>query len=152
MKRLTIERCGFGENSTLSRISSPDVSLDPFWGLERSWKENRSNVSCVPTGVYTLVPWTSPKFGEIYTIVGGSVSPYPGTAARSFCHFHAANRWGELLGCLAPGERWGQTAAERDFKVSSSRSALKRFVKWADGEPVFANFLHEPSQKRQGFQ
>ena len=142
MKRLSIDRTAFGPNSTLSRIWSPDPELEPFWGLERAWSDNRKSVSCIPTGIYTLVPWSSSKFGSVYTFVGGTVSPFASTAAREYVHMHGANRWNQLLGCLVPGMSYA-IRKSGDYTVGSSRIALGKFMAWADGQPVFCRVAHD---------
>lgn len=142
MKRLQIARTRFGPSSTLSVVSSPDRALRDFYGLERAWKENAAGVSCIPTGIYTLVPWRSPARGFVYTFVGGSVSPFAGTADRLYCHFHKGNRPSELQGCLAPGEDWKRRGV--DYNVFPSKPAFDRFMTWAAGEPVFTRIIHRP--------
>ena len=148
MKRIKINREQAGPNSTISRISSPAEPGLALYGRERAWLHDRSNVSCIPAGVYTLVPWTSPRFGDVWSFVGGSVTPFsedsPTSAGRWGCLMHAANRWGDLNGCLAPGRIWGKDqnspgdfwlpppskAALNEFTTIMGYEALVAYVQW----------------------
>ena len=140
MKRVHFDRMDQSDNAILSRIWSPDVPELDLWAIERQWNHNRSDISCVPAGVYGLVPWTSGSFGEVYTLVGGSVTPIkadsPKHAGRWGNHLHPANYWHQLLGCVAPGMRRGE--AEGDLCVWSSKAALADFRRKMGYEPLVA--------------
>jgi hypothetical protein len=129
MKRVFFKRIEQSENAILSTISSPDEPELDLYALERQWNHNRSDISCVPAGVYGLLPWKSAGFGEVYTFVGGTVTPHkadvPAHAGRWGNHLHVANYWSDLLGCVAPGMRRGEK--DGDLCVWSSRDALKVF-------------------------
>ena len=126
MKTLRIDRTKESANATLSKITSVDVPGLELWGLERKWQGNRSNISCVPDGTYALVPWTSPKYGDVWSLTGGTVTPHaddsPHLAARWGCLIHPANYWDQLQGCLAPGQSSGEHKG--DLCVWSSKAAL----------------------------
>lgn len=88
--------------------------------LERGWRDNQSNVSCVPEGTYTLKYEYSPRFRknlwELYGVPG-----------RSECKFHAANYWRQLNGCIALGNKHVDIDGDGDPDVTSSRLTMKKF-------------------------
>lgn len=124
----------------MSAIHSPDVADLEIFGLERAWLADRSNVSCIPAGVYSLIPWESPAHGAVWAFVGGSVTPFkddvPTRAGRWGCLIHPANYPRQLNGCLAPGMRRGEQDGE--LAVWSSRDALGTFNRLMGYEPLVA--------------
>ena len=140
MKRVFFDRSGSSRNATLSRVHSPDADDLSLTGLERSWLSNRSDVSCIPAGVYALLPWASPRYGEVWAFCGGSVTPMaedsPAHAGRWGCLVHPANYWEQLQGCLALGKSTGEK--EGDLCVWSSRRACDEFREIMGYEPLVA--------------
>jgi hypothetical protein len=140
MKRVYFDRHDQSKNATLARVWSPDADNLALHALERRWLHNRSNTSCIPAGVYALVPWTSPNFGAVWAFVGGTVTPIkedcPKDAGRWGNLVHAANYWRQLKGCAAlglnPGEKDG------DLCVWNSKPALARFREVMGYEPLVA--------------
>ena len=94
--------------------------------LERGWRNNERNVSCVPPGTYPLKLDYSPRFRkklwELYDVPG-----------RSECKFHAANYWHQLNGCIALGNKHTYINADKDPDVTSSRLTMAKFHKLMDG-------------------
>lgn len=103
-----------------------ELHLDPAPGfqcftLERAWKDNQPDVSCIPPGEYPLrlrdkAGWAQ-KLGrpvvEIFDVPG-----------RSLILFHPANWWWQLKGCVAPGTiKMG--AEDGSMAVGHSRAALE---------------------------
>lgn len=90
--------------------------------LERGWRNNQSNVSCVPEGKYDLKLERSPRFRkdlwELY-----------GVPSRGECKFHAANYWRQLNGCIALGVKHKDIDGDGDPDVTSSRNTIKKFHK-----------------------
>lgn len=88
--------------------------------LERGWRNNQSNVSCVPEGTYPLKYEYSPRFRkklwELYSVPG-----------RSECKFHAANFWRQLNGCIALGNKHKDIDGDGDPDVTSSRLTMRNF-------------------------
>ena len=146
MKRIYIERDAASENAILSSISSPDEPGLRLSGLERGWRHNRSNISCIPDGVYALLPWTSPKYGEVYTFCGGTVTPVqedvPNHAGRWGNLIHPANYWNQLEGCLALGMTRGEN--DGDLCVWSSKQACGVFRETMGYEPMIAYVSWKP--------
>ena len=88
--------------------------------LERGWRDNQRNVSCIPVGKYVLKQDYSPRFKkylwEIY-----------GVPNRSECKFHAANYWKQLNGCIALGDNHIDINKDGDPDVTNSRNTMYEF-------------------------
>ena len=141
-KKVFFDRAKTGPNSTLSAIWSPDEDELELFGLERAWLHDRSDTSCIAAGVYAMLPWTSPTFGEVWAFVGGSVTPFkdgvPENAGRWGNLLHAANRWTDLNGCVAPGFTWGRQDGGDLWVPPPSKKALQAFRDIMGYEPLVA--------------
>ncbi len=63
--------------------------------IELPWKENKSQVSCIPEGSYELKKRYTPRFGKHFILMN--------VPDRSFILLHAANdALKEIKGCIAP--------------------------------------------------
>jgi hypothetical protein len=97
--------------------------------LERPWRDNRPFDSCIPDGVYLITPYKSPRFGDVYIVIGGTVSQFKSAQHERYgILFHGANKVQQLAGCLAPGLSWSG-----DF-LQHSQSALKLMMNELNGE------------------
>lgn len=99
-------------NITLKRTQSDDtctrgiITLDDgttIYSLELPWKDNQKNISCVPPGVYQLIPYTSPKHDSTWYLENAELGVGGIGAERSFCEIHSANWTSQLEGCIALG-------------------------------------------------
>jgi hypothetical protein len=118
-----IERMESGDQGTFGRIWARGLTL--FTG-ELPWRDNASNVSCIPEGQYR-VAWTmSPRFKRfMYLLLG--------TEPRAGIRKHSANLMGDLTlgykaqlnGCIALGERLGWIEGQKAILVSAP--AMRRF-------------------------
>jgi hypothetical protein len=82
--------------------------------LERPWRDNRRNESCIPSGIYQCRKVNSPKFGPTF-----EVCDVPG---RTAILFHKGNLQDDSHGCILIGEafnpvtgRPGITASKEGF-------------------------------------
>lgn len=101
MKKLTLITKGL-RTGTFGVLSQDGVRLCDT--VERQWKNNLPNVSCIPAGTYTLKRHQSPKFGQCFALEAPSLGvTIQGPSLRTYCLFHAANKPSELQGCIAPG-------------------------------------------------
>ena len=63
--------------------------------IELPWKENKTQVSCIPEGKYELKKRCSQRFGNHFILMN--------VPRRSFILLHAANdALKEIKGCIAP--------------------------------------------------
>ena len=95
---LTMERKYSAYGGVYSLLT---YDLDAWWVMEREWMQNLTNVSCVPPGLYDLVPHSSERYPSTWALVGDTVSHYPEPGIpRSTCVLHRASRPNQLKGCL----------------------------------------------------
>lgn len=90
--------------------------------LERGWRNNQNQVSCVPVGKYRLIYEKSPKFNrylwELYDVPN-----------RQECKFHVANYWKQLNGCIALGKYHEDINYDNDPDVADSKNTLEKLHK-----------------------
>ena len=117
-----ITRESTSKDGTFSSVSvaTPEETL-MFSGVEKPWRDNKPFVSCIPSGQYVGVPWESEKFGNVYAIVGGTVSLNKGKAPRYACLFHVGNYERDVSGCIALGR------GSAPNMVTKSRDAIAKF-------------------------
>lgn len=63
--------------------------------LEDPWKENKVGISCIPDGVYDVVPHSGPMFKNVWRLLN-----VPG---RSGILIHAGNSEADTMGCILVG-------------------------------------------------
>jgi hypothetical protein len=90
--------------------------------LERGWRDNESNVSCVPEGTYNLALEYSDKFKK-------DLWELKGVPGRAECKFHAANYWRQLNGCISLGRQFVDIDKDGDLDITSSGDTLASFHK-----------------------
>lgn len=96
--------------------------------IEPVWKNNRRQVSCIPSDVYNVTQRISPKFGKVYWVL-----QVPG---RSYILFHSGNFAGDqedfpelkthTMGCILLGQYHGWIGEQR--AVLNSRITTRRFT------------------------
>ncbi|MCF7843895.1 DUF5675 family protein [Candidatus Gracilibacteria bacterium] len=99
-----------------------DIIADGFTckTLERAWKDNAKNISCIPKGRYEC-RWTfSPRFMK-YTY---EVMNVPN---RSGIRFHGANMFFQLNGCIALGTHYGDLNHDKSADIFNSQTTINRF-------------------------
>ena len=96
MQRALLSRHHDGDQGTQGLLSGP--GLPSIWIMEPPWRGNRRNRSCIPAGLYEVVPHLSPRFRRCLLATG-----VPG---RSHILFHAGN----FAGDAARGWRSSQKA------------------------------------------
>lgn len=143
---LDIHRFDQTANYTVSRIrlrSEPGAAAEAtYYGMERPWQDNQPRVSCVPPGIYVLLPFSSPRFGRTWCLVGGTVFAYPlGGAQRSACLLHAGNFATDVEGCIAVGLGEGRAEDGRRM-VTTSRQALTALLEALRAQPHHTVLIH----------
>lgn len=117
----------------LKRVEcSGDATLGVFlvngravcWSLEKPWRNNRKDVSCIPVGRYPLQLEYSPsRKCRLWT-----VAEVPG---RSYVRIHRGNTVNDTEGCLLTGTRPGVLDGRR--AVLGSRDAFSLFMSAMSG-------------------
>jgi hypothetical protein len=128
-----------------NRLEDRTLTVTPgnIFSIERPWLDNTPNVSRIPNGIYTLVPWVSPKFGAVWSVIGGSVSPHRqdvggGHAERWGCLVHPGNYPKDLQGCFALGDT---TREGEEPAVWNSRDTIAKFRLVMHCEPFAQLYL-----------
>ena len=94
--------------------------------LENPWLDNQRNISCIPTGKYTVTTYVSKRYGLCFQVLN-----VPG---RSGILFHSGNTSEHTKGCILPGIDVGHLKGKR--AVLSSKIAMGELCDalWDDGE------------------
>lgn len=104
-----------------------DPLLDvPIYTIELPWRDNKTNISCIPHGEYICELVKSPRFGGVYQINN--------VPNRTHVLIHPANVAGDVLfgykthlqGCIALGKSYGKLYGQD--AVLSSRPAIKQMM------------------------
>jgi hypothetical protein len=108
--------------------------------IERPWRDNKPNVSRIPNGIYSVIPWVSPSKGPVWALIGGTVSPYkddvPDLADRWGVLIHIANYPSNVEGCLGLGDSFAKYDPKGCPAVWNSKNTLSAFRKIVHGQAV----------------
>ena len=134
MRRALLRRGRTGDQGTMGALVARELALAI---MEPPWRDNRRNRSCIPAGLYEVLPHVSPRFRRCLI-----VADVPG---RSHILFHAGNIGGDVeqgwhthtAGCLLPGLRRGRLTVKGRVQaaVIASRTAFRHLMAWADDRP-----------------
>lgn len=129
MSDIRLQRFAYTPNGTFGRLV---VEGKEFYTVERPWKDNQSNVSCIPEGTYSLRMRDS---GVVTRSTGGAYSrgwEVTNVKGRSFIMIHPGNTVDDLQGCIAPGKQLGVVNGK--WAVASSRPAFDELMKLLAGQ------------------
>lgn len=132
MKKFDLVRVASGEHGTFGVFRHMQI---PFAvSLERPWKGNKADVSCIPAGDYVCKLTSSVKFGKAYEICD-----VPG---RSKILIHKGNTTADTSGCVLIGEQFGM----KDGKplIFQSMQGYSELLEILDGDKVFRLSIYEP--------
>lgn len=128
---IDLRRFQYSETETMGVLLLPGVTL---YTIERPWIPYKSHkggkpfVSCIPDGLYELLPFNSEKHPDTWVLVNKimDVYAYPGDVpekgGRYSCLFHVANYVKDIEGCIGPG--LFRVIMNKQNAVSSSRDAM----------------------------
>lgn len=116
-------------NATLTRIDSNDertlgllrVGGQVYATLERPWRQNARNVSCIPAGQYDceyLPRSASGKYRQVWHVLG--------VPDRGGILIHNGNTVSHTRGCILVGLRHGVLAGAS--AVLNSRTAMRKLL------------------------
>lgn len=137
---ITLTRRAYLDTCTLGAL---EVDAEPLERvtlvtLERPWIRNPAGPggmpehSCVPDGLYELVPHDSPDHPATYLLenpqlgVYAAVLPQGLSYGRTECLIHIGNRVADVVGCIAVGLTLAVLAGEQQVESSSRAMALLR--------------------------
>jgi len=125
MKTILITRYTTNENQTLGNCTVLDEHQQPLFSalsLERGWRNNQPNISCIPQGAYPVKLEASARFSKDLW----EIKDVPN---RSECKFHSANFWRDLNGCIALGSATADIDKDRYLDITNSGDTMERFHK-----------------------
>ena len=107
----------------LIRYYTPNATLGiilhdfQMWAtIERPWRDNKKNVSCIPEGVYVCQRVDSPRHGDTFEVKH--------VVNRTHILFHVANTSDDVKGCIGVAKHIN---GER-FKIDQSKVGFKDFM------------------------
>jgi len=128
------------KNFTLKRLKSDDQGIFGIlsdgiftrYVIELPWRDNQSNLSCIPLGEYLVTPYTSRKFGNVHLLTN--------VLQRSFILLHTGNYAGDTTkgflthshGCILLGRKCGILKNQK--AVLLSRMAMNDFNRYIGKE------------------
>lgn len=140
MKTATLVRTETGDEGTFGMLTADDFVCVT---IELPWRDNKTEISCIPDGDYTCNWRLSPKHGYCYHV--------DDVFGRTDVEIHSANWAGDVLsnkrcqlqGCIAPGRSTGVLDGQkavlesRDaltaFNAAMARESFKLSISWAKG-------------------
>jgi hypothetical protein len=115
-----LQRFAYLESGTLGKLSIGDWSS---YTIERPWKDNQPNVSCIPEGTYACQPFSGTRFQDVIQLMD-----VPG---RSYILIHVANFPHDVEGCIGVGDRFVSDALEP--AVYNSKKTLAKLMEIFNG-------------------
>jgi hypothetical protein len=124
-------------NITLKRFISTDKGTfgvltfgdKKFFTVEKPWVNNIPFTSCIPSGSYTLEPYTSEKYKNHLCMINDdkniTASEEP-ESSRYACLIHVANYEEDVVGCIGLGKKY------LGHMVTSSKDSIREFYEAVD--------------------
>lgn len=108
MRKLILLRVAYILDGTFGVLFDGDI---PFClTLEREWRNNEKNVSCIPRSKYICKRIESPKFGDTFEVLNVS--------GRTDILFHKGNIEDDSHGCIIIGEQFHTYKGKISLKAS----------------------------------
>lgn len=112
--KLYLKRIHVRDTHILGVLYSLTNNTSIYSTLELSWKQNQRNISCIPTGVYPVKIWESPKFGKCFLVQN--------VPDRDGILIHAGNSKDDTQGCILIGNHFNQNV------ITDSKRALTKLL------------------------
>ena len=140
LMQLILTREVYAPDYTQGVFSGPFTAK--IYSIEQPFADNKPGHSCVPDGLYDLVPYYSPKHAcwtfclhnaALGIFALPDMIPEYAINGRSVCEIHSANFASQLEGCIAPGLAWGHMKDDASGKdeaaVLQSKAAISVLMK-----------------------
>lgn len=117
----------FAGNTVLHTIERPLIEGP-------KWRGGKPFASCVPFGLYKLIPHSSSKYGNVWALVNPELGVYHYKAERMQetdrygILIHAANWVRQLSGCIAVGLGASYSISLNEYMVSNSLLGMQRLT------------------------
>jgi len=98
--------------------------------VEKPWRKNEQNISCIPEGKYPLTPRMS---GVVSRTTGGDYDwgfEVANVPNRTYIMIHPANTIADLEGCIGVGQSLG--CVNNKWAVTKSRKAYAELINKID--------------------
>jgi hypothetical protein len=118
MDKVVLVRTKYQDKQTLGELNYKGGKL---YTLELAWRNNERRVSCIPKGVYKVVPRTSPKYGQHFHVTG--------VQGRDLILVHHGNFYKDILGCILVGMAHSDINKDGYLDVTSSKVAMGHLLK-----------------------
>lgn len=121
MKKVILERI-YQDSETLGVFY---VETDPsvhYASLELPWKDNETDVSCIPEGEYTVTRTYSKSFKK-------KTWEVQNVTDRTGIRIHSANYVSQLKGCIALGRQFKDLNKDGKIDVQNSVNAINEAYK-----------------------
>lgn len=130
MNKVTVQRLSDNGIQTLGVLTyiKPDNSIFVCKTLELPWKENTSKISCIPKGEY-LCQYTFSNHMNKFTYEVLNVPE------RAGIRVHSANKFSQLLGCLALGSALKDINLDGQQDVIHSGETILKFEETMQHDP-----------------
>jgi len=94
--------------------------------LEKGWKGNANNISCIPSNLYDVEHFDGVQYKNVFEIVG--------VPSRDSILIHSGNFSTQTRGCILVGLTWTDLNDDGLLDVGYSREALGLLRKHLKGE------------------
>lgn len=88
--------------------------------LELPWKDNKTNVSCIPDGSYWLEKYNSPSKGEVFL--------FSNVKGRTMVEIHKGNFNRDILGCVLVGLGFSDIDKDGYLDVHTSKRTMEKLL------------------------
>ncbi len=125
MKKLIIKRISDNGKQTIGKATLYDCNTKvfEFVTLEPPWRNNEKQVSCIPAGVYKVIPRKSPKYGNHYHVQD--------VLLREWVLIHFGNYAKDSTGCILVGKRFSDINGDGQIDIASSKVTLEKLLHFA---------------------
>lgn len=114
--RLTLTRCVSSENGTFGILSMGDDPL--VVTCEDSWNDNKTSISCIPTGAYECSKFSGTKFHDVWEVKN--------VPNRTTILIHAGNTINDTHGCILVGRAFSKIGNLSSVMQSQEALAVLR--------------------------
>jgi hypothetical protein len=146
MKQVIISRLSDDGCQTLGTLSFVQDNGQVFLckTLELPWKDNQTQISCIPPGDYTCTYTRSERFSERdgFDVFTYEIEDVPN---RTAIRIHSANFFSELLGCIALGGALQDMNGDGEDDVTNSRNTIAAFESQLHKQPFLLRINTEVS-------
>lgn len=129
---VTLERFAYTPMGTFGKLTFNGFEC---YTVEKPWKDNKPEVSCIPEDLYAANLYESPTKGR------GIVWQLKKVPNRTFIQIHRGNTQMDVVGCIALGKELGYI--DGMWAVTNSRQAFAEFMDATEMfEEITINITH----------